>query len=80
MVIPDALFGVIIGGTFGFLGVLTGIIANVWLDVRRARRGGCARRGCAWWATRSKPRKSSISSAPHANENGRASGWWRPPI
>lgn len=38
MIIPDALLGVIIGGTFGFLGALTGIIANMWLDYRRARR------------------------------------------
>lgn len=34
----DALLGVIIGGTFGFLGALTGIIANTWLDARRAQR------------------------------------------
>jgi uncharacterized protein YjbI with pentapeptide repeats len=34
----ETLVGVIIGGTFGFLGALTGIFANVWLDARRARR------------------------------------------
>jgi len=34
----DALLGVIIGATFGFLGALMGILANTWLDARRARR------------------------------------------
>jgi uncharacterized protein YjbI with pentapeptide repeats len=34
----EALMGVIIGGTFGFLGALTGILANTWLDARKARR------------------------------------------
>ena len=34
----DALLGVIIGGTFGFLGAITGIIANTYLDHKRARR------------------------------------------
>jgi uncharacterized protein YjbI with pentapeptide repeats len=34
----ETLVGVIIGGTFGFLGALTGIFANVWLDARRAHR------------------------------------------
>ena len=34
----DALIGVIIGGTFGFLGAVTGIIANTYLDYKRARR------------------------------------------
>ena len=34
----EALMGVIIGGFFGFLGALTGIIANTWLDARRAQR------------------------------------------
>lgn len=38
LTMSDALIGVIIGGTFGFLGALTGIIANTWLDSRRARR------------------------------------------
>ncbi len=34
----DALIGVIIGGSFGFLGAITGIIANTYLDHKRARR------------------------------------------
>lgn len=34
----DALIGVIIGGSFGFLGAITGIIANTYLDFKRARR------------------------------------------
>lgn len=34
----DALLGVIIGGSFGFLGAITGIIANTYLDHKRARR------------------------------------------
>lgn len=34
----DTLLGVIIGGTFGFLGAITGIIANTYLDHTRARR------------------------------------------
>ena len=34
----DALLGVIIGGTFGFMGAMLGIIANAWLDARRAKR------------------------------------------
>ena len=34
----DALLGVIIGGTFGFLGAMLGILANAWLDARRAKR------------------------------------------
>ncbi len=34
----DTLLGVIIGGTFGFLGAITGIIANTYLDHKRARR------------------------------------------
>jgi uncharacterized protein YjbI with pentapeptide repeats len=36
--ISETLQGVIIGGIFGFLGALTGIFANVWLDSRRAHR------------------------------------------
>jgi uncharacterized protein YjbI with pentapeptide repeats len=36
--LSDTLQGVVIGGTFGFLGALTGILANIWLDYRRARR------------------------------------------
>jgi hypothetical protein len=34
----ETLMGVIIGGPFGFLGALTGILANIWLDGRRAHR------------------------------------------
>lgn len=34
----DALIGVIIGASFGFLGALMGIFANTWLDARKARR------------------------------------------
>jgi uncharacterized protein YjbI with pentapeptide repeats len=34
----EALLGVIIGASFGFLGALTGILANTYLDSRRARR------------------------------------------
>jgi uncharacterized protein YjbI with pentapeptide repeats len=38
MYMSETLMGVIIGGTFGFLGALTGIFANIWLDSRRAHR------------------------------------------
>jgi hypothetical protein len=38
MELSETLVAVIIGGTFGFLGALTGIFANVWLDTRRAHR------------------------------------------
>lgn len=34
----EALIGVLIGATFGFLGAMMGIVANAWLDSRRARR------------------------------------------
>jgi hypothetical protein len=34
----ETILGVLIGGTFGFLGALIGILANVWLESYKARQ------------------------------------------
>ena len=76
----DALIGVIIGGTFGFLGAITGIIANTYLDHKHAGASACVKFACAWLAIRSRLLKCWTIYGLLAVACGRASGWSKLPI